>query len=74
MLSMMPQGCRRLDNTEHFFIWGRLQGVETSFTYAFEECSPCLLLLNRKMIAVKLKKYIVITREAVYRNKILAGI
>jgi hypothetical protein len=60
-------------DVEHFFIWGRLHGVETSITVAFEECSPRLLLLDRKMMAVKLKKHIVITHEAIYRNKILAS-
>jgi hypothetical protein len=49
-LSRMPHGHRRLGDTKHVFILDQLQGIETSFTSAYEENPLRPLFLDRKMI------------------------
>jgi hypothetical protein len=63
----MPHLNGGLENSKHLLIlWSvlmrmRIQRVEAALTSAFEECRPCLLVLERKLSGVKFKKSIVIT-------------
>lgn len=58
--TLVPQGRRQLDGGKHPLIWGRLQGVEASFTSASKQNLPRCSILNEKIIRVKLKECIII--------------
>jgi hypothetical protein len=75
----MPHRDGGLENSKCLFIERkmfmrmRLQRVEATLTSAFEECRPCLLVLERKMSRMKFQKSIIIMDKMIYREEILGG-
>jgi len=51
--TMMPQRGRRLDSTEHLFVWS-FYWVKTIFTSALKKSILRSLILDKKTIRVKL--------------------
>ena len=71
---MMPQGSGCLDSTKHLFIRGRPQWIEPPFTSASVEGGPRHLILDKKMVGMKLKKNIIVFCKTIDGAKVLISL
>jgi hypothetical protein len=75
---MMPHRCCGFDNAMGLFmleVWmlKGLERVESSFRSAAEECFLGRPLLDAKMSRMKFNKSIIVTCQAIYRDKTFIG-